>query len=327
MPADNNTCFWHALAHVANNHAGSNKYTVSSLKEMYKVAAPSYESDFVPMLYSPTEYEELLDKRTREHLTNEDKGEIDVAHVISSELHFGMFIIDDTTENNSGYHVGRQVSSGKRIIIVRHGHAYVRQVPLPAVALEGLASYVSVLAELSGNDSPAPSHWFSDLDAEYHIVETDVKEVEESGAESEELPDSDYIQEMEEEELPIGVNKQAPIIVENEAHEDLSTTTSFLEAIQTTVSGLFAGHDYARYTAAAAPMVAFTCSLYTLFRGIVTGGWKWYDYVIHITGMVTQIMTLIASFWVVTNHATIASALVKLCLSALKNIMCSMGMI
>ena len=41
--------------------------------------------------------------------------------------------------------------------------------------------------------------------------------------------------------------------------------------------------------------------------------------------VVTQSMMLIASFWVVVNHATITSALVKVCLSALTNSTCGIG--
>ena len=127
--------------------------------------------------------------------------------------------------------------------------------------------------------------------------------------------------------LPTGVNKIEEPKGEPEPEFVSCESISFVEVLQKAVSSVFAGRDFAKYAAAGAPMVAFACSLYIFFRGITTGTWCWYEYVIHITGMVTQILTVIAAFWIVKNHASIASALVKLCLSALTNITCSMGVV
>ena len=112
----------------------------TSPKQLYKDVAMRYQSDLVPVLYSESEYSALIGKHTKACLTDEAKGEVDVAHVIAAELGFGAYVIDGTGEEVIGYHVGNDTGSGKHVIIVHCEHAYVPQVPVPSVALEGLPS-------------------------------------------------------------------------------------------------------------------------------------------------------------------------------------------
>ena len=68
-----------------------------------------------------------------------------------------------------------------------------------------------------------------------------------------------------------------------------------------------------------------SCALYTLFRGINSGAWKWYDYVIHVINMVSTMVIAIGCFWEIAKYTTLAKALFKLSIAAFRNVTCSMG--
>ena len=78
---------------------------------------------------------------------------------------------------------------------------------------------------------------------------------------------------------------------------------------------------------AVAPLVSLSCGMYTLIRGIMQGVWKWHDYVVHVTSLVSTMISVYACFWDIASRASMAKLLLKLSLSALSNITCAGGAI
>ena len=140
--------------------------------------------------------------------------------------------------------------------------------------------------------------------------------------------DEDYIQEMD--DLPTGVNKEEVPIKNDPMEVPPVDTSQFVEVVQKACAYLFTYTKMSQHACAykaASPLVSLACSLYTLFCAINSGVWKWYDYVIHVTSMVSQMIIVLNSFWEISKYTTIATAMMKSCIAALRNITCSIGAI
>ena len=126
-------------------------------------------------------------------------------------------------------------------------------------------------------------------------------------------------------------DKSDPVVevdyVEEQA-EEVETTTDFLTAIQAALSFLTGDKKSGKAMVIAksvGPLITLACGIFTLIRGIINGVWKWYEYVIHITSLVSTMCTIYAIFWDFANRTNVAKVLLKLAMSSFSNITCAGG--
>ena len=304
MPPMGHECFWHAMVTVFNAHVSSNKYTVRSLKDIYRDAAMKHKDLFVPHMYTEVEYAYMIEGRTQDTLSAKHEADASVAHVVASEIGIPINGIDDTGKQVLGYRVGSG-DPETRCVIVRHGHAYVPTSKIPKEDIAHIPPYDHHVALVFKGDE------FEHIDDE---------EVEESKEDSDDSSSDGY----EDEEIEMSDSS------EETAAEEVETTTDFVSAIQAALAFLQGDTKTGRAIAiaqAVAPLVTLSCGMYTLIRGIVQGVWKWHDYLVHSTSLVSTMVTIYACFWDVANKANIAKMLLKLSISCLSDITCAGGAI
>ena len=238
MPVASNKCFWHAMVTVFNAHVGTNKYTVRSLKDLYKEEAMKYKDLFIPHMCNEVEYAYLIEGRTQDTLSTKHEADASVAHVVSTEVGIPICVIDDTGKEVMGYRLGSGEHDGRAVIIC-HSHAYVPTTSIPKEDLSHLPPYDYHIAQLFKGD-------------DFEHIEDD--EAEETESEKENLDPA--------EELPTGINP-----CPKEEEEEVQTSTDFITAIQAALSFMQKDTKVGKAVAVAqavAPLVSLSCGMYTL---------------------------------------------------------------
>ena len=284
MPVQGNNCFWHAMVTVFNGYVGSNKYTVRDLKDLYKEEAMKYKELFVPHMCNEVEYAYLIEGRTQDVLSTKHEADASVAHVVSTEVGIPICVVDDTGKEIMGYRLGSGEHEG-RTILIRHGHAYVPTKPIPKEDLSHLPPYDYHIAHLFKGD-------------DFDLIEQE---------EAEDCEDSSEDEESVVKELPTGINPDPSV-----EEEEIGTTTDFVTAIQSALSFMQKDSKVAKAATiakAVAPFVTLSCGMFTLIRGIVQGVWTWHDYLVHVTSLVSKMISVYACLWEIASHARIAKML------------------